>query len=373
MRSSDRRKLRQEILSLYPTLTEESLSEVLAPKEGSTPGGEELITSKILTHGGDHIILYLKASQPIFFRLGSLLFPTVYTLWKFPRLLPSLTTHGAVMKKLFNAADLMLPGVLDSLESLPVVQKGDIMSIVLNHNCIPLAVGVSMLSSKDMALSGMRGKGINTIHTYGDTLWAFGSKEEPPISIPTNIKGCFYKVHFYILIKIISISDIDEDDNEEYGSIQKLDDSVDFEFIGHDDLESRSAADYNDIVALDDMVEDMRSVTVDDCNSQSSISSPSIATSKIEEIGIETEMHSPSLRADDSIIYQDPNIELLSVPEIDLILEMALLTAISIKLPEDPKMYPIDSSQLYSKYILPCKEIGYSHVDVKQSSHKKAC
>lgn len=35
----------------------------------------------------------------------------------------------------------------------------------------PVAVGTAAVSSRDMRTSGMKGKGINVLHTYMDQLW----------------------------------------------------------------------------------------------------------------------------------------------------------------------------------------------------------
>lgn len=58
-------------------------------------------------------MVYCVDKQPMFFELdGGQLVPTLYTLWATPDILPYFTTHEAVLPKLSNGADLMLPGVV---------------------------------------------------------------------------------------------------------------------------------------------------------------------------------------------------------------------------------------------------------------------
>ena len=86
-------------------------------------------------------------------------FPTVYTLWKYPQLLPFLTTWTPVMQRIANGADLMLPGVItDEEKGMRAycdgrLAKGDLVSINLHTNRAPVAVGTAWLSSEDMYMA----------------------------------------------------------------------------------------------------------------------------------------------------------------------------------------------------------------------------
>ncbi|XP_076847654.1 eukaryotic translation initiation factor 2D [Brachyhypopomus gauderio] len=177
IKGSDRRKLRADVSAAYPSLSADQLNELV-------PNKEELNIVKIYAHKGEAVTLYVLQKCPAFFQLEKRLYPTVYTLWRYPDMLPALTTWPQVVQKLIGGADLMLPGVVVSCTGLPDVLKGDCCAVTVKSNRAPMAVGTAALSSSEMISSGMKGKGVNVLHTYMDQLWAFGDKTAPP-TIPT--------------------------------------------------------------------------------------------------------------------------------------------------------------------------------------------
>uniref|UniRef100_UPI00358E780E eukaryotic translation initiation factor 2D n=1 Tax=Myxine glutinosa TaxID=7769 RepID=UPI00358E780E len=174
MKGSESRKLRADILAAFPKLSAEQLWCLL-------PGKRELAVVRAIDHHGQIHTVYFVAGEPAFFVSAGRIVPTVYTLWKFPDLLPSLTTWPPVLTRLAGGADLMLPGVVIPPEGLPVLQIGQLCSVHLVENRAPVAVGVTFLSSANMLAVGMRGRGVNILHTMSDHLWAFGPKSNPPI------------------------------------------------------------------------------------------------------------------------------------------------------------------------------------------------
>ncbi|XP_058641871.1 eukaryotic translation initiation factor 2D isoform X2 [Onychostoma macrolepis] len=179
IKGSDRRKLRADISAAFPLLSAEDLNELI-------PNKEELNIVKIYAHKGDAVTLYVLHKNPIFFQLEKQLFPTVYTLWRFPTMLPAFVTWPPVLQKLTGGADLMLPGVVVHADGLPEVNQGDCCAVTLVMNRAPVAVGTAAVSSAEMRNSGMKGKGVNILHTYMDQLWAFGDKSHPPVMQVTN-------------------------------------------------------------------------------------------------------------------------------------------------------------------------------------------
>lgn len=81
----------------------------------------------------------------------------------------------------------MLPGVVVPLSGLPHVNQGDCCAVNVVNNRAPVAVGTAAVSSMEMQSSGMKGRGVCVLHTYMDTLWAFGDKSGPP-SLPNCIE-----------------------------------------------------------------------------------------------------------------------------------------------------------------------------------------
>ncbi|XP_059269275.1 eukaryotic translation initiation factor 2D isoform X1 [Mustela nigripes] len=171
------RKLRADVATAFPTLGTDQVSALV-------PGKEELNVVKLYAHRGDAVTVYVCAGNPILFELEKNLYPTVYTLWSHPDLLPTFTTWPLVLEKLVGGADLMLPGLVVPPAGLPQVQKGDLCAIALVGNRAPVAVGVAAMSTTEMLTSGLKGRGFSVLHTYQDHLWRSGDKSSPPSLAP---------------------------------------------------------------------------------------------------------------------------------------------------------------------------------------------
>uniref|UniRef100_A0A2I3GK44 Eukaryotic translation initiation factor 2D n=1 Tax=Nomascus leucogenys TaxID=61853 RepID=A0A2I3GK44_NOMLE len=163
IKGSDRRKLRADVTTAFPTLGTDQVSELV-------PGKEELNIVKLYAHKGDAVTVYVSGGNPILFELEKNLYPTVYTLWSYPDLLPTFTTWPLVLEKLVGGADLMLPGLVMPPSGLPQVQKGDLCAISLVGNRAPVAIGVAAMSTAEMLTSGLKGRGFSVLHTYQDHL-----------------------------------------------------------------------------------------------------------------------------------------------------------------------------------------------------------
>ncbi|XP_041504358.1 eukaryotic translation initiation factor 2D [Microtus oregoni] len=180
IKGSDRRKLRADVTAAFPTLGTDRASELI-------PGKEELNVVKLYAHKGDTVTVYTSGANPILFELEKNLYPTVYTLWSYPDLLPTFTTWPLVLEKLAGGADLMLPGVVVPPTGLPPVQQGDLCAIALVGNRAPVAIGVAAMSTAQMLASGLKGKGFSVLHTYQDHLWKSGDKSTPPAIAPLAV------------------------------------------------------------------------------------------------------------------------------------------------------------------------------------------
>ncbi|XP_045312158.1 eukaryotic translation initiation factor 2D isoform X6 [Leopardus geoffroyi] len=177
IKGSDRRKLRADVMAAFPTLGTDQVSVLV-------PGKEELNIVKLYAHRGDAVTVYVSGGNPILFEVEKNLYPTVYTLWSYPDLLPAFTTWPPVLEKLVGGADLMLPGLVVPPAGLPQVQKGDLCAIALLGNRAPVAVGVAAMSTAEMLTSGLKGRGFSVLHTYQDHLWRSGDKSSPPSLAP---------------------------------------------------------------------------------------------------------------------------------------------------------------------------------------------
>lgn len=182
IRGSDRRKLRSDVSNAFPNLSQDEITEII-------PNKEEISVMRLMTHSGQNVTVFCLSGEPIFFEVEKKVFPTVHTLWKFPDLLLNFKTWPPVFEKLQGGADLMLPGVIlpcEGLSALGRFERGTLCSVCLKGNRAPVAVGTTLVSSKDLLEDGLRGKGVKIEHVYLDQLWAQGSKTQLPQLNETN-------------------------------------------------------------------------------------------------------------------------------------------------------------------------------------------
>ncbi|CAM1328497.1 EIF2D (predicted) [Pycnogonum litorale] len=185
IKSSDRKRLRSDISKCFPSFNQEQLSNLV-------PSKEDMQVMKVASHSGIHAMVYCLQKVPIFYEIDKAYYPTVYTLWTHPKLLPTFNTWPDVLDKLCSGADLMLPGVvLDNTteygpQSYGELAKGQPCAVCIVGNDAPVAVGHTALSSQDMFESGKRGKAVIIQHVYRDQLWAVGEKGDLPVIKPAK-------------------------------------------------------------------------------------------------------------------------------------------------------------------------------------------
>ncbi|KAG8238615.1 hypothetical protein J437_LFUL017742 [Ladona fulva] len=184
VKASERKRIRLEIGSHFPQLTEDDLASLI-------PNKETISVLKIAAHSGENVMVYLAEKTPVAFVINKVMYPTVYMLWKFPTLVHSYTTYPVVFSKLVGGADLMLPGVVVeepfTIKSFGKVEKGDVVAVNLTDNFAPVAVGTAALSSFDMYMSAKRGKCVHIVHFYGDQLCTNVKLSPPSIPHPSVI------------------------------------------------------------------------------------------------------------------------------------------------------------------------------------------
>lgn len=184
MKGSDRKKVRAELAQIFPLLTSEDLTKLI-------PNKEDVTLTKMHCYKGENVYVYMVQKDPAFFTVEKekMIFPTVYTLWKYPNLMHTFTTHTPVIDVLLGGADLMLPGIITKGEMSPrsygKFEKGFPVAVNTTENKAPVAVGTTAHSSMDMFMAARQGKGVNILHIFKDNLWAMGSKSLPPsLGIP---------------------------------------------------------------------------------------------------------------------------------------------------------------------------------------------
>lgn len=100
VKGSEVKKLKSRIALQFKSLNETDLSALL-PKAA-------VQSVKVMTHSEQQITIHTVDKRPMFFELENKIFPTVYSLWIAPSMVPLLTTHPQVLPKLANGANLMV-------------------------------------------------------------------------------------------------------------------------------------------------------------------------------------------------------------------------------------------------------------------------
>ena len=170
----DGKKLCREIGSRFPAL-EKEVKTIIPPKT-------EVLVQKI----SNKCLVYSVGGTPVFFECEGELYPTVYTLWRYPDLLPALYTHSEVSPKIVGGADLMLPGVIVPDSGLGDFEVGDPSVVLIPENPFPFAVGFMQTGSEAIKSDGLKGRGVKVLHHYPDALWAMGTKATPNAGFKPN-------------------------------------------------------------------------------------------------------------------------------------------------------------------------------------------
>ncbi|KAF9958119.1 hypothetical protein BGZ72_000863 [Mortierella alpina] len=345
LRSSDRRRLRDEILAAFPALkdmepiNDTPVNAIIAP--------EGLQSAKFTSYIEEPGTLYTDGEgTPLWFKISSskkdsMIVPTIYMLWRFPLLIPGLTTWNPVVDKLRNGADLMIPGVITAGSTpVPDLDEGALVVIRARGNQYPLAVGTmatpgSVIASSRGSLPP-RGKAVHILHVHLDQLWAMGSK----VDLPTDWAQ---------------------------GSTTPVD-AGEYETDDEDDVED---GDSNERDATGNLAEAMKSTSLSGIDGASPAQNDSVLQSANKSKGVshvEEKMETPEEQG------QDQAAVVLSTEEVDKYLQEALLQVLKFKITEgvSKELLPMNASTLYSSYILPNRARGRAaEADIKKSSWRK--
>jgi translation initiation factor 2D len=119
------------------------------------------------------------------------LYPTVYTLWHNPNLVPLLYTPGFVMGKLHGGADLMTPGLANEPPFPARAVKGAVVAVAsVDKHTVPLFVGICEIDISALGeVQGTKGSAVRGLHWEGDELWAWSSSSRPGRAAPEYLEG----------------------------------------------------------------------------------------------------------------------------------------------------------------------------------------
>ncbi|KAJ5180681.1 hypothetical protein N7492_003891 [Penicillium capsulatum] len=215
LRSSDRRKLADQIIRDYqisvpsaepnPEAAGPAASSLTSIRNSLLP--ENALTARFTTTAGPDLrevqgIVYV-GSHPeddervLWFKVehgpgaDKRLYPTVYTLWRNPDLVPLLHTPEMVMRKLHGGADLMTPGIANDPPFDKRAVTGAVVAVAgLDRETVPLFVGVCEIDVSALGeVQGTKGHAIRGLHWEGDELWAWSSSSRPGRPAPEYLKG----------------------------------------------------------------------------------------------------------------------------------------------------------------------------------------
>ncbi|EEP78764.1 conserved hypothetical protein [Uncinocarpus reesii 1704] len=219
LRSSDRRKIADQIIQQYklqlpeaPCLTTENgdsttqttpttatIRNALLPENTqsgrfTTTVGPDLQpvqgTIYVGTHPeGEERVLWVRLEQGP--GTDGRIYPTVYTLWSNPRLIPLLHTQSLVMDKLYNGADLMIPGLTNGPPFPEGATKNAVVAVAdIAKPSVPTFVGVCEVDVSSLGqVQGLKGHAVKGIQWHGDELWSWSSTGSPGQSAPESLSG----------------------------------------------------------------------------------------------------------------------------------------------------------------------------------------
>ncbi|KAJ9641799.1 hypothetical protein H2199_005012 [Coniosporium tulheliwenetii] len=210
LRSSDRRKTADQIISDFglqipvdndadpddkaaATAGHTSLRNALLPDNTQsarfqTTAGPDLKPVSGTVYVGSHDG---EEQRILWIKLEEKMYPTVYTLWHNPGIVPLLHTHPPVMPKLFGGSALMTPGLAGGPPFPEKAKKGAVVAIASTENpTVPLVVGSCAIDVSGLQqVQGAKGHAVETIHWHGDEVWAWSPAGVPGGLPPTRLDG----------------------------------------------------------------------------------------------------------------------------------------------------------------------------------------
>ena len=212
LRSSDRRKLADQIIESYglkqePTNTVEQtpeqkadatiahtnlrnslLPESLQSARFTTTQGPDLKQASGTIYVGSHDG---EEARILWFQMEGKMYPTVYTLWRNPDLVPLLHTPEIVIKKLQGGADLMTPGLAGGPPFPERARNGAIVAVASTERpSVPVVVGWCEIDVSTLGkVQGAKGHAVRNMHWAGDEAWSFGANGKAGVQAPEEIEA----------------------------------------------------------------------------------------------------------------------------------------------------------------------------------------
>ncbi|KAK6227397.1 hypothetical protein QIS74_00952 [Colletotrichum tabaci] len=248
LRSSDRRKLADQVIKDYgldsklvatsDEQTPEQKAEALAVQTNlrkslfpdnlqsarfTTTYGPDLKPTSGTYYVGSHDG---EERRVLWFQMEGIVYPTVYTLWANPDIVPLLHTPGIVVKKLQGGADLMTPGLFGGPPFPEKAKKGAVVAIAsLENPSVPVAVGACEIDVSALQnVRGAKGHAVKNLHWAGDEMWGFSTDNKPGRKAPEEIAGWLKVLEARGLVE--SLSGLSLDGPDEDGGVSLEDDAT---------------------------------------------------------------------------------------------------------------------------------------------------
>ncbi|KAG3120469.1 hypothetical protein PI124_g6961 [Phytophthora idaei] len=179
LKNKDAKKLRRDVADCFKSTCDGpddvNLKQLLASKAS---------VKKMSFQAPSRVVVYAseETKEPLIFDAsgkGDFCF-SVYSLWRFPALLPPLVVHAPVSKFVLRGADVMLPGVVfTSEEELQSLRKGELRAVYSRGNPCAIGVGEMLVDAAEVERSGKKGRALKLWHVVGDSLWQMGPQTLP--------------------------------------------------------------------------------------------------------------------------------------------------------------------------------------------------
>ena len=222
LRSSDRRKLADQIIHDYHIPIPQPLAEAPtdAPVEPTNPDTdpsaptlatirasllpESSLSARFTTTTGPNasavagtVYVGVHPGQQerilwLHFEQDKRIYPTVYSLWQNPGLVPLLHTQDFVVEKLKGGADMMVPGLVGGPPWPDLAKKGSVVAIAgLGKDTVPLWIGTCEVDISALGeVRGTKGRAVRGLQWVGDEVWSWSSVPGIGGNIePAAIKG----------------------------------------------------------------------------------------------------------------------------------------------------------------------------------------
>ncbi|KAL9131984.1 MAG: hypothetical protein Q9217_000194 [Psora testacea] len=245
LRSSDRRKIADQIIKDYgieipgqeeqpstsdggeqpsTALTLSALRNSLLPETSlsarfTTTAGPDLNQVSGTVYAGAHTG---EDQRILWFKVDERLLPSVYTLWRHPRLVPLLYTQDFVIQKLRTGSPLMTPGLARGPPFPSRATKGAVVAVAsVEKPSVPVVVGVCEIDVASLLqVQGAKGHAVRSEHWDGDEIWAWSTTNKPGGAAPDQIDGWEVTDASGSLERVMQhVSIEDQEDGDEEGGV----------------------------------------------------------------------------------------------------------------------------------------------------------